>query len=191
MVATTNLPSAAAPPELMSWEAFEQLPDGDGFHRELIEGELQILPPVKLGHSKVAKRIFKALLAAEAAGSGQAYFEAGFKLAANAVSWVQPDVSFVRGQRVEDTDDSSYFTGAPELAIEVVSPSESASDLSRKVDLMLKAGSLAVWVVYPRQRKVDVHLPGGATHRLDAGDTLSLPELLPGFELPVTKVFEE
>ena len=46
MAATTNL---------MSWEAFEQLPDGDGYHRELIEGELQILPPPKSGHTKAAK----------------------------------------------------------------------------------------------------------------------------------------
>ncbi len=175
----------------MSWEAFEQLPDGDGFHRELIEGELQILPPVKLGHSKQAKRIFKALLAAEEAAGGQAYFEAGFKLPTTRPSWVQPDVSFVLGQRIEDTEDSGYLLGAPELAVEVVSPSESASTLSRKVELMLETGSLAVWVVYPRQRKVDVHLPGGTTLRLGAGETLSLPELLPAWELPIAKIFED
>ena len=84
MATTTNL---------MTWEAFERLPDGDGYHRELIEGELQILPPPKSGHSKVAKRIFKALLTAEAAGGGQALVEAGYKLSENPASWVEPDVS--------------------------------------------------------------------------------------------------
>jgi Uma2 family endonuclease len=191
MATTDFTPTAAPPAEVMSWEDFEKLPDGDGYHRELIEGELQILPPVKLGHSKLAKRIFKALLTAEEAAKGQAYFEAGFKLGQDPASWVQPDVSFVRGQRVEDTEDSGYLLGAPELAVEVVSPSESASDLSRKVELMLATGSLAVWVVYPRQRKVHINLPDGSSLRRGIGDTLALPELLPGWELPVAKLFED
>ncbi len=175
----------------MSWEDFEKLPDGDGYHRELIEGELQILPPVKLGHSKLAKRIFKALLTAEEGAKGQAYFEAGFKLGQSPASWVQPDVSFVRGKRVEDTEDSGYLLGAPELAVKVLSPSESTSDLNRKVELMLQTGALAVWVVYPYQRTVHVHLPGATTSRLGVGDVLSLTELLPGWEMPVAKIFED
>lgn len=132
----------------MSWEALEQLPDGDGFHRELIEGELQILPPVKLGHAKLAKRIFRALLTVEEAAGGQAYFKAGFKLSTSPPSRVQPDASFVLGQRIADTEDSGCLLGAPELAVEVLSPSESASELSRKVELMLEGGARAAWVVY-------------------------------------------
>jgi Uma2 family endonuclease len=175
----------------MTWESFEKLPDGDGMHRELIEGELQILPPVKLGHSKIAKRIFKALLPAEDRADGQAYFEAGFKLSSDRASWIQPDVSFVRNERVRDTADSGYFIGAPELAIEVVSPSESAADLNRKVELLLKAGSLAVWVVYPGQCEGRVFLPNGESYRKGVDDTLSLPELLPGWEFPVARLLED
>ena len=141
--------------------------------------------------SKLQKRIYDALVTAEEASKGQAYFEAGFKLGESPASWVQPDLSFVRGQRIEDTEDSGYLLGAPELAIEVVSPSESASDLNRKVDLMLQTGSLAVWVVYPGQRKVHVHLPGATTLRLGVSDTLSLPELLPGWELPVANLLQD
>jgi Uma2 family endonuclease len=175
----------------MTWESFEKLPDGDGMHRELIKGELQILPPVKSGHSKVAKRVFKALLSAEERSDGQAYFEAGFKLSSDRESWIQPDVSFVRNARVRDTADSGYFIGAPELAIEVVSPSESAADLNRKVELLLKAGALAVWVLYPEQREVRVFLPSGESFRKGLGDTLSLAELLPGWEFPVARLFED
>ncbi len=182
MATTTNL---------MTWEAFERLPDGDGYHRELIEGELQILPPPKSGHSKVAKRIFKALLTAEAAGGGQALVEAGYKLSENPASWVEPDVSFLRNDRLESTQYDDYFLGAPELAVEIVSPSESAADLDRKVELMLAAGSLAVWVIYPQKRRVHVCLPDGTTLRRGIADTLSLPELLPGFELPVANLFAD
>jgi Uma2 family endonuclease len=185
----SNEPAAAS--NLMTWEAFEQLPDGDGYHRELIEGELQILPPPKSGHSRIAHRLHRSMLTAEAAAGGRAFIEAGFKLSADPASWVQPDVSFLRNNRLKATEDEDYFLGAPELAVEVVSPSESAADLDRKVELMLGAGSLAVWVVYPRRRKVHICLPGSTTLRRGAGDTLSMPELLPGWELPVARLFED
>src|SRR5690349_9112837 len=106
---------AAATTDLMTWEAFEKLPDGDGFHRELIEGELQILPPPKSGHSKIAKRIFKALLPCEEQASAQVFVEAGYKLSADPSTWLEPDVSVLRNERARDTADSDYFIGAPEL----------------------------------------------------------------------------
>lgn len=175
----------------MSWEDFEKLPDGDGYHRELIEGELQILPPPKSRHTIIADRIYRALMPAEAAAGARTFPEAGYKLSTNPSSWVQPDVSMLRNERRKQIEPDGYFLGAPDLAVEVVSPSESASDLNRKVDLLLQSGSLAVWVVYPRQRKVHVHLPGATTLRLGVGDTLFLPELLPGWELAVEKIFED
>ena len=182
MAATTNL---------MSWEAFEQLPDGDGLHRELIEGELQILPPPKSGHSEIAHRIFKALIPIETRARGRAFVEAGYKLSADKQSWLQPDVSFLRNERAKATKADDYFAGAPELAIEVVSPSESAADLNRKIALYLGAGSLAVWVVYPGQQEVRVEMPAGISRRLEVDGVVSVPELLPDWELPVAKIFED
>jgi Uma2 family endonuclease len=180
----------AATTTLMTWEAFEQLPHGDGFHRELIEGELQVLPPPKSGHTKIAKRAYSALLPAEEAGGGQVYIEAGYKLSPDPTTWLEPDVSFLRDARVRDTLESDYFLGAPELAIEVVSPPESAADLNRKVELYLRAGSVAVWVIYPKQRHVRVFLADGRSLLREANDMLSLPELLPGWEFPVSKLFK-
>ena len=179
----------AATTTLMTWEAFEQLPDGDGFHRELIEGELQVLPPPKLGHTKIAKRAYAALLPAEEAAGGQVYIEAGYKLSPDPATWLEPDVSFVRNARAHDTADADYLLGAPELAVEVVSPTESAADLNRKVELYLRAGSQAVWVIYPKQRQVRVFLADGSSFVREANDMLSLPELLPGWEFPVSELF--
>ena len=90
--------------------------------------------------------------------------------------------------RVEAVSEDGYFLGAPDLAIEVVSPSESARDLNKKVSLMLKSGSLAVWVIYPEERTVQVHRPDGTSY---AADTLTLPELLAGWEAPVASLFED
>jgi Uma2 family endonuclease len=175
---------------LLSWEAFEQFPD-DAMHHELIEGELQILPPPKSKHSRIAKRFFLALLTAENKGRGEALMEAGFKLSNDPATWIQPDVSFVLSDRVNSTPEDGYFIGAPALAVEVVSPSERPRDLQRKVDLLLAAGSLAVWVIHPKTHIVKVHLPDGTTHTRGINDTLTLPALLPDWQLPVAKLFEE
>ncbi len=184
MATTTSTP-------LMTWEAFERLPDGDGLHREILEGELQTLPPAKSGHAKVAKKIFKLLLGIEEAASGQAFSEAGYKLSDHPATWIQPDVSFLSNDRAFATKDGQYFSKAPELAVEVVSPSEKARHLQRKVNLFLEGGSRAVWVIYPEIRSVVVHAPDGTSITLGLNDKLTAPFLLVGWELPVAKLFEK
>jgi Uma2 family endonuclease len=175
---------------LMTWEDFERLPDSDGYHREILEGELQVLPPPKSGHTKVAKRAYKILLRIEE-GLGEAYMEAGYKLSESPATWVQPDISFLRSERVHSADEDGYFLGAPDLVVEVISPSESASDIQRKVALCLAAGSQAVWVMYPKTKTVQVHLPNGTSFTYGMKDTVSAPFLLAGWEFPVAKLFED
>lgn len=179
MATTTNL---------LSWGAFEQLPD-DGMHLEILEGELITLPPPKSGHSIIAANAAALLWPLQDQGLGRVFGEAGYKLSENPATWIQPDVSFLKMGRVHATDPDGYFLGAPELAVEIVSPSETARTLNRKVDTLLASGSLAVWVVYADERKVRVFLPDGTSHRLGPDDLLTLPELLPGWEAPVAKLF--
>jgi Uma2 family endonuclease len=174
----------------MTWEAFERLPDGDGLHREILEGELQILPPVKSKHSNIANKLFEVLFALQQRGIGRVYLEAGYKLSEAPPTWIQPDASFLKMERIRETEGDGYFTGAPELAVEVVSPSETARDLQRKIGLLLAGGSQVVWVVYPETQTVTVHLPDGTSSTRTIGDSLSLPQLLEGWELPVSALFE-
>jgi Uma2 family endonuclease len=173
----------------LSWEAFEQLPD-DGMHHELIEGELQTLPPPKLRHANVAKRVFLALVAIEEQAGCQAYAEAGYKLTHDPSTWLQPDASLIRAERVADADPDGYLLGAPELAVEVISPSESASDVERKIELFLAHGSQIIWVIYPRSKKVRVFLADGTEFQRAAGADLTLPGIVDGFALPVATLFE-
>jgi Uma2 family endonuclease len=179
MATTTNL---------MSWAAFEQLPD-DGMHYEILQGELITLPPPKSGHCTVASNAFKLLVPLEA--RGRVYGEAGYKLSDNPATWIQPDVSFLRSERVRETPADGYFLGAPELAVEVASPSESAPDLERKVDALLAGGGLVVWVIYPAMKKVRVFLRDGTSFSRSIHEKLTLPELLPDWEAPVSKLFED
>jgi Uma2 family endonuclease len=175
----------------ITWQAFEQLPDSDGFHREVVEGELIVLPPAKSGHSKIAKAVALALSPLEESGRWQVFVEAGYRLSDNPPTWVQPDVSVLSNERALETSGDDYFFRPPELAVEVVSPSETARDLNRKVDVLLAGGSLAVWVIYPEEQEVRVFVPGGTSYARRVGETLSLPELLPGWELALVKIFEE
>ena len=175
----------------MTWQAFEQLPDGDGWHREIVEGELIVLPPPKSRHSGVAFAMAEALLPLKQRGIVKLYVEAGYKLSKDPPTWIQPDVSVLRSERARATSGDDYFAGSPELAIEVVSPSETARDLNRKIDALLAGGSLAVWVIYPEEKEVRVFVPGGSSYTRRANETLTIPELLPGWELPVAKLFED
>lgn len=174
----------------ITWQAFEQLPDGDGFHREVVEGDLIILPPPKSKHSLIADAVAEALRPLKERRVAKVLLEAGYKLSEDPPTWIQPDVSALSAARVRATDGHDYFTGSPELAIEVVSPSETARDLNRKIEALLAGGSLAVWVIYPEEQEVRVFVPGGASYMRRGHDTLSLPELLPGWELPVARIFE-
>ncbi len=174
----------------MTWEAFERLPDGDGLHREILQGELQTLPPVKSIHSKIASKLFELLFPLQQRGIGSVYLEAGFKLSETPPTWIQPDASFLKIDRVRETAEDGYFLGAPELAVEIVSPSETAAMLQRKVELLLSNGGLAVWVIYPETRTVVVHLPDGTSFTRNPGEKLTAAFLLEGWDFPVAALFE-
>jgi len=178
MATTTNL---------LTWKEFEQLP---GEHLEILEGELITLPPPKSKHSIIAANTFLLLQPLQENRLGRVYQEAGYKLSEDPASWIQPDVSFLKMERVRATKPDDYYIGAPELAVEVVSPSETAEMLSGKINLLLAGGSLAVWAIYSRSREVRVFLPDGTSFKRGVNDVLTAPELLPGWELPVAKLFE-
>ena len=77
---------------------------------------------------------------------------------------------------------------APDLAVEVISPSNEAADTRLKIRQLLDAGTALVWIVYPDLRIVDAHTQDGAT-TLNEEDTLSGGDVLLGFEIPVREIF--
>lgn len=160
-------------------------------HRELVEGELIELPPIEWIHSLVARRIFKLIdHAAESEGLGLTLMEAGFKVSDDDRNWVQPDVSFISAGRVPRHPEPKFFPGAPDLAVEVISPSETAEDVQRKIDLLLRCGSQEVWAVYPKTRTVEVRKADGSAAILHASDTLH-SAVLGGAGLAVGQFFED
>ncbi len=83
----------------------------------------------------------------------------------------------------------AFWEIAPDLAVEVVSPAETAEEIREKVRDYLQAGTLLVWVIYPRAQEVVVHTPDGLARTLAVGDILSAPDVLPGFNCTVAELF--
>jgi len=174
---------------IMSLEEFERLPD-NGMRHELNKGELVEMPFPKSGHAKIAMNIAENLSRRIGKDVGYVYVEAGYRLIDDPPTLRQPDVSFLTARRAKATPPDSYFEGAPELAIEIASPSNSATDLQEKVEQYLAAGAGAVWVVFPTLRRVHVYRPDGTIANLSADRQLTAEDILPGLSIPVSSLFD-
>ncbi len=101
-----------------------------------------------------------------------------------------PDVSFVSVGRTKEADRAGYYYQAPDLAIEVVSPSERTVETQSKVNDYLRTGTREVWVVYPETQQVIVYHPDGTAAIYNVEQTIPGGELLPGFSLAVADIFD-
>ncbi len=97
-----------------------------------------------------------------------------------------PDVAFVKKERVPE-EQWRFADLAPDLAVEIISPEDNFLKVMNKVDAYLEQGTQIVWVVIADTREV---LVCTATSKHSVKDVLTAPDLLPGFELPVSKIFE-
>jgi Uma2 family endonuclease len=117
--------------------------------------------------------------------------ETGFILARNPDTVRAPDAAFVGAARIPPSGlPEGYFPGAPDLAAEVVSPNDTASEVQAKVADYLSAGSRLVWVIYPDLRQVAVFDAARANRILAASDQLDGGDVLPGFSLVLAELFE-
>ena len=182
---TTKAPPTTA-------EELLNMPD-DGFRYELIRGELRKMPPAGYVYGEYLSPTTESLRAhAKANGLGRTYAaETGFKLASAPDHVRAPDAAFVCSERAAAAQEASgFFPGAPDVAVEVVSPRDIYTDVEEKVADWLDAGTLAVIVVDPRRRTVKVHRSPADAVVLTADDTLTVEDAVPGWKLPVSDIFE-
>ena len=174
----------------MSLAEFERLPE-DGMLHELIDGELTAVARPKWPHTWIATNIQEALTEfAKPRQLGRTFPEAPFLLRDDPPVLRVPDVSFVRTERLTPPTHGGYVQTAPDLVVEIVSPSDSAEEVREKVRQFLNAGTTVALVVYPKSREVAVYCADGSARVLNEHRSIELPDLLPGFSLPVAKVFE-
>lgn len=176
---------------LLTAEELLCLPD-NGLRQELVEGELYEMPPAGAEHGNVAMIIaFFIASYVRTNQLGRAFVaETGFILGRGPDTVRAPDASFVSKDRLPiDALPRGYLELAPDLAVEVTSPSDSAREVQEKTDSWLASGTLEVWVVSPRQRTVTVHRIGQPPTVIDEHSTLTSGDLLPGFTLSVAELF--
>jgi Uma2 family endonuclease len=166
------------------------VPDGKA---ELVRGELRVTPPAGGPHGVAAINLVVLLSNhARATGAGRAFGDGfGYELVRLPHTVRVPDGSFVRAHRLpEEGIGPGLLKLAPDLAIEVLSPSETASELQEKLDDYKAAGTPLVWVVDPMRRTVMVVASDAPVEWLHEADVLEGGEVVPGFSCRVADIFE-
>jgi Uma2 family endonuclease len=171
-------------------EQFEQLPKEEAVQYELVEGELIEVPSGNLEHNIRRDELhWKMQEFLRRAKLGRAVIEIDLRLGEGTQR--RPDVAYFSNERLAQIDrHRGYPTVAPELAIEVLSPKESAVDLLEKIQWYFKNGVQEVWLMYLNAREIHVYTTDtGAIRRVRESESIETP-LLPGFSLRVAEIFE-
>ena len=164
----------------------------DGYRYELVEGELRRMSPAGDEHGLVGMELAIPLGSHVRKNKlGKLYLaETGFQIRTNPDTVRAPDIAFVRLERIKETPPTQgYRVGAPDLAVEVVSPGETVSEVEEKVAEWLEGGARMVWVVSPKLHTVTVYLSLIDIVTLTAKDDLDGADVVPGFHMKVAEIF--
>jgi Uma2 family endonuclease len=173
---------------LMTAEELGNLAD-ESLRHELIKGELLTMPLPKYEHMRVATNLTMILgQHVKANQLGDVYGEGGFKLESDPDTVLGPDVSFVAKDRI-GLSPEGYHSGPPNLAVEVLSPSDRKGKVEHKLSLWLEFGARSVWLVNPRRRTIEVISATGERRLFNETDEL-FDDTVPGFRVTVSKIFE-
>jgi Uma2 family endonuclease len=167
------------------------MPD-DGFRYELVKGELIRMSPAADKHGEVTMDLAGPLHGyVKSNNLGKVYAaETGFKIESDPDTVRAPDIAFVSNDRLKHTGTPrSYRECAPDLAVEVLSPSDTVCEVEAKVAQWLEAGARLVWVLSPKMRTVTVYGSLADISMLTENDTLDGGDVVPGFQIAVAEIF--
>jgi Uma2 family endonuclease len=168
--------------------AFDEAVLDDEKLYEVIDGQLEEKEMAGMRHGGVGTRLARRLgNYVEANGLGEVYGpDTTFKIGDNER---MPDVSFVVEERLPEDESTGIVPFAPDLAIEIVSPNDSAEKLADKIRAYFAAGVLQVWTVSPEIEGISIYRSLKNVEVFLIGDELTCEDLLPGFRLPLTDIF--
>lgn len=162
---------------------------------EVVAGEIVEKPAMGAFQTRIATRLLAFLFNyVEEAGLGRASSEMLHVFDRARGLKRRPDVSFVsysRWDRTTPVPNEEAWDVVPELAVEVVSPSNMAEEMLTKIGEYFRAGCLRVWVVYPNEQQVYVYSSPTSNRILTIADELDGETAVPGFKLPVAKLFDD
>jgi Uma2 family endonuclease len=155
---------------LLTVEEFLRLPEPKSGHYELHHGEVVLVPPPKWGHTRIQARIetvFRRLLG----DNGIVAAEMPFQPSPEYEVWVA-DVGFVLAERAGVVKENEYLQGAPDLVVEVLSPSNTVAEINDKMAVCLENGCSSFWVVDGKRKEVQV-TEGDVTRRYKGSSTVT------------------
>jgi len=176
---------------LLTVEEFDRLQEPEELRYELDEGELiEMTKPRYNPHNRIVMVFTRALLKyLELHPIGEVLSSDNLFVLGPAIKRI-PDLAYMSTARMHQILPDQDIQGAPDLAIEVLSPSDTAAAMRRKVKQYFAAGAKVVWLVYPDSREVQVwESAAGPARVLGERDKLEARHLLPGFTLPVKSIF--
>ena len=178
---------------LISVADFDRLVEPDELRYELDEGELiEMVRPRYNPHNRIVRVIDRALLAYVDRNPIGEVLSTDNLFVLGPTTKRAPDLAFLTNERMRQIQPGKDIEGGPDLAIEVLSPSDKAAAMRRKVKQYFAAGSKAVWLVYPATREVEVwESEAGPARVLGDQDVLEAHGLLPGFSLKVGVFFRQ
>ena len=160
---------------------------------ELVRGRIVPMSPAGGKHGELALAIGSLLRTyVKSRRIGKVYAaETGIYIRRNPDTVRAPDAMFVSNERLARiTDPAKFLDVAPDLAVEVLSPNDTWTDIETKIAEYLAIGVHLVWVIDPDPQTITVYRPNGERTRLSLSDTLSGEDVLPGFSVPVAEIFE-
>jgi Uma2 family endonuclease len=161
---------------------------------ELSEGRLIVMSPASMKHGIIAHR-FGVRIGVFVESHPIGYVtaaETGYVLhtSPDGRDTVRaPDVGFILAERLPDgVPETGFVPVPPDLAVEIISPSDAAPDVQRKVRDYVRAGTPLIWLVYPDSRTVSV-IKQREMRLLEANDTLDGGDVLPGLTIPLSPIW--
>lgn len=175
---------------LMTAEELLQLPRDD-FRYELINGELERMPAPGFPHGRITVRLITPL--AQFVWDhdlGEVFDYSGFQLTVGPDTVLGPDAAFVSKERLKEAkEDRGYWPGPPDIAVEVLSPSDRPSRVATRISLWFEHGVKQLWIVNQKTRTVTIYRSPEDATTFSGSDDLEAQDLLPGFRLSLDRIF--
>jgi len=180
--------------ERTTWTVADLVELSDGGHYELVKGRLVQMAPTTADHGETSSDLDTELRLYARAHGGHTYAaETGFNLTYTGEveeTVLAPDAAYI-ADAIVPRDAHSFVGRAPDVAVEVASPTQWRPAMADKARLWLARGCALVWVVWPRYQLIDVWRPGDQEpgQTLRAGDELDGDDVMPGFRYHVSRIF--
>src|SRR5688572_1523646 len=177
---------------LVTLEEFERMPELTRYRQELSRGRVVREPRPGARHGVITSRIFMLLMEqGEQLGHGRVLTHNGFLISREPPTVREPDVAFSTNAQLPDALPDGFWPFSPDMAVEVISPSNKFSAINDKVGQYIEAGSRLVWVVDPSTRSVWVHRSLQDVKILRGNDELTGEPVIPGLRHSLRELFAD